>query len=112
MDASEEDKDASNERIHSHHHHRRSLKVSLLWSFESSFLMLCMVFVTRGLHSHVSQNLLTSLETYSKAGEGYKTAAYTKPYSFFDSRMLIFLTHRGDHESRMNKPLLIDIHIH
>lgn len=40
-----------------------------------------------------------------EAGEGYKTAAYTKPYSFFDScydageRMLIFLTHRGDHES-------------
>ncbi|XP_022989741.1 uncharacterized protein LOC111486736 isoform X2 [Cucurbita maxima] len=85
MDASKEDKDASNERIHSHHHHGRSLKVSLLCSFESSFLMLFMVFVTRGLHSHVSQNLPTSLETCSKEGKGYKTAAYTKPCSFFDS---------------------------
>ncbi|KAG6588858.1 hypothetical protein SDJN03_17423, partial [Cucurbita argyrosperma subsp. sororia] len=83
--ADEEDKDASNERIHSHHHHRRSLKVKEVINF---------------------------LLYIDEAGEGYKTAAYTKPYSFFDLRMLIFLPHRGDHESRMNKPLLIDIHIH
>ena len=52
--------------------------------------MLFMVFVTRGLHSHISQNfqvkeVINFLLYIDEAGEGYETAAYTKPYSFFDS---------------------------
>ncbi|KAG7022616.1 hypothetical protein SDJN02_16350 [Cucurbita argyrosperma subsp. argyrosperma] len=103
--ADEEDKDASNERIHSHHHHRRSLK-------DKDAGNECIYSHYNHHRSLKVKEVINFLLYIDEAGEGYKTAAYTKPYSFFDLRMLIFLPHRGDHESRMNKPLLIDIHIH
>ncbi|XP_022989745.1 uncharacterized protein LOC111486736 isoform X5 [Cucurbita maxima] len=62
--ADNEDKDASNERIHSHHHHGRSLKGK----------------ATKQL---LTQNLVP-----------FSTRAM-----MWSEQMLIFLTHRGNHES-------------
>ncbi|XP_022989743.1 uncharacterized protein LOC111486736 isoform X3 [Cucurbita maxima] len=76
--ADNEDKDASNERIHSHHHHGRSLKVKVL--IISFYILMKQGKATKQL---LTQNLVP-----------FSTRAM-----MWSEQMLIFLTHRGNHES-------------